>query len=546
MVALYLSVTGAQPASVAAVEISAENPALLPSGKEADGIVGDFVLSNENLHILVAGNQPMRRANMGTEYLFPTPGSLYDFDLRGEGNDQLTVLRPGQLGGALSWVRVAKDGRDGEGVIEAVRTAAKGEGLEVRHEYRLKSGARTLLISSTYRNQSRAAKEINPQPAWKEFSRQWRVGEVRVGDSIDPFDKRAYAWIPSAGSLPDKVTLAPGEEKSFSLIVAAASSPLAAYGEALSALGKTDRIEGWAKAGTAGAIHASVLVQVGSEELPLYPDAKGEFAFPLPAGSYKARFTDLGRDEVSKDLSVAESGTSRLEFSLSAPASVAFNVRDEQGRPSACKVQFLGRGATPTPNLGTDYRAHGADHQYQSHNGRFTQQVPPGTYLIRISHGPEFDLEEREIMVEKGRETAVTATLKRTVDTRGWVSTDYHAHSTPSGDNYCSTRDRIINFAGEQIEFAPTTEHNRIYDWATQIDQLGLSGQLKTIIGGTNRPRPALQRLSPAALTVGARWRRASMEPRPTHNRDHVARFRRLRSQPVGASQPPAGEPSLQ
>jgi hypothetical protein len=63
------------------------------------------------------------------------------------------------------------------------------------------------------------------------------------------------------------------------------------------------------------------------------------------------------------------------------------------------------------------------------------------------------------------------------------VSTDYHAHSTPSGDNYCSTRDRIINFAAEHIEFAPTTEHNRIYDWSSDIDRLGLSSQLRTVIG---------------------------------------------------------------
>jgi hypothetical protein len=146
-------------------------------------------------------------------------------------------------------------------------------------------------------------------------------------------------------------------------------------------------------------------------------------------------------------------------------------------------VQFIGRAGTPTPYLGTDYRAHGSDHQYQSHDGQFAQQVPAGKYLVRITHGPEFDMEEREIEVEKGRETKVSATLKRTVDTKGWISTDYHAHSTPSGDNYCSTRDRIINFAAEQIEFAPTTEHNRIYDWASQIDQLGLSGQIKTIIG---------------------------------------------------------------
>ena len=162
---------------------------------------------------------------------------------------------------------------------------------------------------------------------------------------------------------------------------------------------------------------------------------------------------------------------------------MSFDVRDEAGRPSPCKVQFLGRNATPTPNFGTAYRAHGNDHQYQSHNGRFTQQTPPGDYLIRITRGPEFDLFEKEITVGKGQTVQVAATLKRSVDTTGWISTDYHSHSTPSGDNYCNTNDRIINIAAEHIEFAPTTEHNRIYDWQAHIDRLGLSSQIKTVIG---------------------------------------------------------------
>ncbi|MFN7919672.1 MAG: CehA/McbA family metallohydrolase [Bryobacteraceae bacterium] len=479
---LWFTGSGAQQGPVEALEIAADNASLLPSGKEADGIIGDFVLRNEALHVLVAGNQPMRRANMGTEYGFPTPGALYDFDLRGQGNDQLTVLRPGQLGGPLSWVRVAKDGRDGEGVIESVRTAAAGNGLEVRHEYRLKNGWRHLMITSTYRNRSAGAKDITPQPAWKEFSRRWQVGEVRIGDSIDPFDKRAYAWAP-VGPVPEKASLAAGEEKSYSIIVAAGSSPLAAYGEAIAANARTGGVEGSAKSGSAGAIHASLLFEIAGQTLPLYPDSKGEFALRLPPASYKVRFSDLGRDDIEKQLTVAEGKTARLDISVPAASAVRFDLRDEQGRPSPCKVQFLGRNGTQTPDLGTYYRAHGGDHQYQSHDGQFTQQLPPGSYLVRITRGPEFDLEEREIEVAKGSEVAVSAVLKHTVDTKGWVSTDYHAHSTPSGDNYCSTRDRIINFAAEHIEFAPTTEHNRIYDWASQIDQLGLGGKLKTIIG---------------------------------------------------------------
>ncbi len=69
------------------------------------------------------------------------------------------------------------------------------------------------------------------------------------------------------------------------------------------------------------------------------------------------------------------------------------------------------------------------------------------------------------------------------MDTTGWISTDFHNHSTPSGDNICGTPDRIINIAAEHIEFAPTTEHNRIYDWRPTIEKLGLQDEIQTVVG---------------------------------------------------------------
>ncbi|MCP5519533.1 MAG: CehA/McbA family metallohydrolase [Verrucomicrobiales bacterium] len=65
----------------------------------------------------------------------------------------------------------------------------------------------------------------------------------------------------------------------------------------------------------------------------------------------------------------------------------------------------------------------------------------------------------------------------------GLCGADCHNHSTLSGDNTCGTDDRIINLAAEQIEFAPTTEHNRLYDWQPHIDRLGLHDELTTVPG---------------------------------------------------------------
>lgn len=483
-VLLVVALTG-QGGEVIAVEIGKHNTDLLPKGKEADGIIGDFVLKNDKVIALVSGNLPARRANMSTEYRFPTPGCLYDLDLAGQNNDQLTAFRPGDQGGELSWVRVTSDGKDGSARVEAVRTAAKGNGLYIRHEYRLDRGWQYVLVTSTYRNESREPVKIEPRPVWKGFSKEWTVNNIQVADAIDPFDKRAYAWgLAGGGAVETEVELAPGQERTYAIAVGVASSPAAAYGLIAGLTQPTGRLTGEArdKEGQP-AIHAAVELPVGGEALPAYPDAQGRFDFAFPAGTYLARLVDIGRDPVERSITIRKGNKGELDFTLERASAVHFDVSDEQGRPLPCKVQFLGRGGTPTPNFGTDYRAKGGNHQYQSYNGRFTQQVPPGKYLVRITRGPEYDMVEREIEVAKGQQITVSAVLRRTVDTRGWVATDFHAHSTPSGDNYCNTDDRITNFAAEGLEFIPTTEHNRLYDWTPHIEKLGLERHLKTVVG---------------------------------------------------------------
>lgn len=475
----------AQRGSVEAFEIDRHNVDQMPSGKEADGLPGDFVLRNDKIHALISGAQPFRRANMTTDYASVLQGSLYDLDIRGAGNDQLTVLRPGGQTGYISRVAVTEDGSSGFAAVEAVRTAAMSGGVYTRHEYRLEPGWQYLLVSSTYRNESQSQATIEPRATWKGLESEQLVGAVRVGDSVDPFDKRGYAVAPAEpGNIPETVKLRAGEEQTFRIRIAVADSPLAAYGVLATESGPTGQISGTVRDGKQSpAIHGKLLATLDGQEVPHYPDSDGRISFRLPAGSHTLRFVDIGRNPVERQVSLAQGETTRLDLVVSEASAINIAIRDSQGNPSPGKVQFIGVDGTATPNFGTDYRAHGGNHQYQTHDGRVTQQVPAGSYLLRVTRGPEYDLVEERVQVEDGQTVAVEATLSRSVDTTGWVSTDYHAHSTPSGDNYCNTRDRIINFAAEHIEFAPTTEHQRLYDWTPQIEQLGLGNHIKTVPG---------------------------------------------------------------
>ena len=49
-----------------AIEIGTQNIDQLPGGREADGIIGDFVLRNDRIEAVISGNMPNRKANSMT------------------------------------------------------------------------------------------------------------------------------------------------------------------------------------------------------------------------------------------------------------------------------------------------------------------------------------------------------------------------------------------------------------------------------------------------------------------------------------------------
>jgi hypothetical protein len=167
----------------------------LPGGKEADGIIGDFVLRNDKVEAVIAANRHLRRPNMSTFYGSGgmTPGNLYDLTLRGANNDQLVIFTPSGQQGPVSHVRVVKDGSDGEAVIETVVSAAQNKGLYKRHEYRLRDGWQGVLIVTTYRNEGQATPKGSVADRWTRFDRTGSFAGIRWADVIDPADKAGYA-----------------------------------------------------------------------------------------------------------------------------------------------------------------------------------------------------------------------------------------------------------------------------------------------------------------------------------------------------------------
>lgn len=478
-----------------AFEVGPHNKDQLPGGKEADGIIGDFVLRNDKVEAVISGNLPLRRANMSTFYgpTGVTPGCLYDLTLRGTNNDQITVFCPTYQQGTVSYVRVAADGREGnEAAVETVVTAANNNGLYRRHVYRLRDGWQGVLIETTLRNEGDKPVTVRTEDRWTNFREGGTTfGDVQWADAIDPADKAGYAYaavdpdsLKAAEGTKQETQLPPGREMRYARFLAVGRSPAEAAGIVTAVRGETAVIEGSVRGpGAEPVTTATVNLRVGNQPVPAYPDDAGKFSFAAPAGTYVVRARDVGREVVGRDLSLESGGRVDVDFTLSAPSAIEFDVRDADGRSIPCKAQFIGRGGTKKPNLGPRDRAHGCVDQYHSETGSFRVQVPPGEYDVVVTRGIEYTHLKRPVKVEPGKTAAVKGTLRRVVSTPGWVSADFHNHSTQSGDNTCGTDDRIINLAAEHIEFAPTTEHNRLYDWRPHIEKLKLTAELNTVSG---------------------------------------------------------------
>src|SRR3954451_24823105 len=465
----------------------------LPKGKVAEGIIGDFILRNDKVEAVISGNLNERRANFktfrGTNGM--NPGTVYDLALRGANNDQLTIFAPHHQVGPVSWVRVQNPGSNGEAVVETVITAAKNKGVYKRHEYRMKDGWPGILITTTVRNEKKRENHHSyAEDVWTSFERSGVLAGIGWADAADPADKVGYAYGFTAASNYNSwgLFLRAGETAVWSRFLAVGTSPAEAVGKVAvfkqAPVGTLAGVIKDAEGNPADTTHIKIRPdEFAAKHCVAYPDTKGQYNLQLPEGKYDVEFVDAGRASITNKVTIRPRITTTINPAMTTASAIIFDVKDDTGRSTPCKAQFIGVNGTKSPELGPMSRAHGCKDQYHSEKGKFRVALPPGHYKVIVTRGIEFSHLEQLVTIEKEHTIKFEGVLRRLVNTTGWVSADYHNHSVPSGDTSVSTEDRIINLAAEQIEFAPTTEHNRLYDWGPYIKKLGLQEYVMSVPG---------------------------------------------------------------
>jgi hypothetical protein len=546
------------------VRLSAETWRLVPGGKEVDAVAGDFVLRNDRVVAVVGGVAKHRHANLSCKSV---QGALIDFTLLASNNDQLTAFYPhGDRNGAGAAVDEAEivAATGPEVVLRFRRAPTEAEPLETVTEYSLRDGESHLKVVTRRRNPGARAAAVRVSDKMRcdqtfeqsaegqhealFFHDRWfgaayavvrRGGRFQTpGKSGGMFGLASGTWIDYPEHVRDprgRTALVPADgELVLTRYLVAARHLAEAQAAVRDLLGLPHKhlevfVLGPDQRPVPG---AEVSLRQGAREVSLaFTDESGRAEFSVPEGRYSVEVSQTGRTRTASVVDVPRDPA--LRVSVGPRSQVDFDVRDGEGRPIPSKVQFLPVEDTPALNLGPKQRADGCLNLWFSPTGRFSVPLPPGKYYLIVSRGPEHDAAYRYISLREGETEAVAVRLPRVVDTRGWISADFHNHSTPSGDNTTDLDGRLVCLAAEHVEFAPATEHNRIVSYSPRIAALGIGRYLSSSDGieVTGNPLP-IAHLN--AFPVVLREREQDQGGPPT-GPDPLAQIRRLFDHDAGA-----------
>lgn len=475
-----------------------------PQGKEVDCIYGDFVLRNDKIVAVVAQPIAGRNANMMVRNV---GGGVIDLTRRDRQNDQLSAFYPG--GNQMAWRTVEAGGHLGgiAGTAKGDTTVSLMLGTEAASDqptgtvrYMLADGWDWLLVETTYTNRSEKpldlalADDIRAEGSFEKVA----DGQSELFWVYDKWFDQAYGLVgenqamrtksdaknsridyPSGKS--NQITLKPGEICAVTRRLFPAANLLELRSIAGKLTGAEQRRIELTVNDTAGQPLAAADVEVRrGDERYAYgrTNVDGRLRFDLPDGEFTATVVSPANGSQTVELSKPA-----IRIELPAAGLIAARVSGEDGGPIPCKVQFRGRDGTPDPDFGHQTGEWAVHSVYYSENSRFRQPLPPGKYQAIVSHGPEFDAAFIDLEVVRGQATPLEAVLVRSVQTPGWISADFHSHSSPSGDNTSSQLGRVLNLLCEHVEFAPCTEHNRLSTYEPHLKRLGVEHLMATCTG---------------------------------------------------------------
>ena len=219
----------------------------------------------------------------------------------------------------------------------------------------------------------------------------------------------------------------------------------------------------------------------------LRTDAGGRGVARLPAGSWRGSAEAAARVGAGL-VNFAVPADAPVELPLGPPGRLELDVQlaeSEGVPPRRAPVRVVVRGVPPTPDpfFGGPFAAGGAGRTFVAADGRSTRPLPPGTYEVLVTHGPEYELLEQTVDVPADGAGRVHGTLLRRIETAGWLAADLHVHTAESTDAGTTPRDRVLACAAEGVELLASADHNEATELTPHVEALGLADTLLAVVG---------------------------------------------------------------
>lgn len=501
---LFLRPLAASAAEIRVIDQKSE-PAI--SGKECDWIYGDYLMTNDQISLVIAAPLATRDANMTIRNI---GGAILDLTLNHPSNDQLGAYIPTSGRYQFRDPEKLKFGRNDDVVFwqcESSRSP-KDDGSKATVRYQLADG--NSFVEATVTIDGNASGSFIPfdgvrADGWFKFD-----AVRKAAYCADEFFRQTIGFKTPAGKNPptwkrgrpyqlryfdDHVQRTDNQLK-WTVQLYPATSPL----DFMSAVQATDPsaamhsfeimperqpAKGFDSVNRAKILLRSATVKeeegVRDEWKTLQTNDDGVAHARLLPGEYLGTAVSIGHAAVEFKIE-ATKDKQDVPVSLGKASGFQAEVGDASGNPIPVKATIYSLNADH-PDFGLSSTRTFVENCVYSVHGRLHCPLDPGEYEIFFSRGPEYHSESRKLEVVAGQMQSIKLRLPRVVDTSGWVSADLHSHSSPSGDNTSDQFGRVENLLCEHIEFAPCTEHNRVNSYTPHLKKMNLSDLMATCTG---------------------------------------------------------------
>ncbi|MFT5265689.1 MAG: hypothetical protein ACI8YQ_004445 [Polaribacter sp.] len=164
---------------------------------------------------------------------------------------------------------------------------------------------------------------------------------------------------------------------------------------------------------------------------------------------------------------------------------VKYQIIDvSNGRLIPARLTVLKEGMPFNVGVESQLQIASRDNTIYTASGTGDFSLPPGKYEFWFGKGMEYSVDVRQVEIYSDSTIFISATLKKEINTDGFVGGDMHLHTvTNSGHGDANLTERIISCAAEGLDWVVATDHNFLSDYEPYMRDAGLLGLMKTTIG---------------------------------------------------------------